>query len=84
MSYLRKYCKEKGITFEELARITGISEPQLYYMNRLPSLDPKVSTMVKLYNATGLTPADYSTNKLINKSKLWDCKNMTQKSTPTS
>lgn len=72
MSYFKKYCKEKGISFPELARLTGISEAQLYYIDRNPTLDLRTSTVVKLYNSLGLTPDQYLLNKLIIKSKLWD------------
>ena len=46
------YCRENGISLDELAKITDVSVPQLYLINNNPLYNVKVVTINKIYNGT--------------------------------
>lgn len=46
---------KKGLTQSELARMVGMQQPQLARYENEPSLDPKLSTLLKLSDALDVT-----------------------------
>lgn len=75
---LKKYCQEQGITMEELSKITTVSVPQLYLIDKFPKYNVKIDTINRIYAGTekkfgaGLPAYQYLDFSCLRKAKYED------------